>query len=86
MKLTDYLACPNCGNGLTGAELCNLGCRREWEEKQQSKTRAAKHARMRGLFTTFATSHLSQSLWMLLVIETTNSLAEKPKKTMGAVR
>jgi hypothetical protein len=49
MKVTDYLACPNCGNGLTGGELCNLGCRREWEEKQQSKTRAAKHARMRGL-------------------------------------
>jgi len=49
MKVTDYLACPNCGNVLTGGELCNLGCRREWEEKQQSKTRAAKHARMRGL-------------------------------------
>ena len=49
MKIIDYLACPNCGNNLTGGELCNLGCRREMVEKQQTEARAAKHARMRGL-------------------------------------
>jgi hypothetical protein len=40
----DYLSCPNCGEPISGGELCNLQCRREWEEKQQA--RAAKHARM----------------------------------------
>jgi hypothetical protein len=49
MKVIDLLSCPNCGEPATGGEFCNLSCRREWEEKQQSKTRAAKHARMRGL-------------------------------------
>ena len=45
MKVIDYLSCPNCGNSLTGGELCNLGCRREMVEKQQTEARAAKHAR-----------------------------------------
>lgn len=47
--IVDLLACPNCGCFFTGGEFCNLSCRREWEEKQQSQARAAKHARMRGL-------------------------------------
>lgn len=49
MKIVDHLACPNCGEPVTGGEFCNLSCRRELAEKQRSEARAAKHARMRGL-------------------------------------
>ena len=46
MEIIDCLSCPACGSPITGGEPCNLSCRRELAEKQQSKTRAAKHARM----------------------------------------
>jgi len=49
VKVVDYLACPNCGSPITGGEPCNLTCRREWERKEKTETRAAKHERMRGL-------------------------------------
>ena len=44
MKVIDLLACPSCGNALTGGEFCNLRCRRMSEATKNRKT--GKHERI----------------------------------------
>jgi hypothetical protein len=35
--MTDFLACPNCGEPCSDGELCNLTCRRELFQPEPSK-------------------------------------------------
>ena len=50
--MTDFLACPNCGEPITNGELCNLRCRREWLQKNQAK-REERRARIQTLLKKF---------------------------------